>query len=151
MLSEDLTALVMLAGRTLVAGATSDGWQVVKTGFARLLGRRNQAQAQLAEDRLEQTRHELAGLQGDELLRARSTLETQWTTRLADLLEEEPDSAADLRALVGQLEHLTDQTGPAVSAADHAIAAAGDVNIRADHGGVAAGVLHGDVVPANPR
>jgi hypothetical protein len=37
-----------------------------------------------------------------------------------------------------------------VSAVDHAIAAGGNVDLKADHGGVAAGVIHGNVVPANP-
>jgi len=37
-----------------------------------------------------------------------------------------------------------------VSATGHAVAAGRDVNISADHGGVAAGVIHGDVAPPDP-
>jgi len=37
-----------------------------------------------------------------------------------------------------------------VSAADHAVAAGRDVNITASGGGIAAGVIHGNVAPPNP-
>ena len=68
--------------------------------------------------------------------------------RLADLLEEDPDAEADLRALVQQIQAAL----PAgmVSAADHAVAAGRDVNISASGGGVAAGVIHGNVAPPDP-
>ena len=55
---------------------------------------------------------------------------------------------ADLRALVQEIQAAL----PAgmVSAADHAVAAGRDVNISAASGGVAAGVIHGNVTPPDP-
>jgi hypothetical protein len=37
-----------------------------------------------------------------------------------------------------------------VSAADHAVAAGRDLSIHADGGGIAAGVIHGNVAPPGP-
>lgn len=148
MLAEGLMALALLAGRTVVSAATTDAWQAAKRGVAPLFGRSGPRQEQLTEQRLEQTHDQLASLNDAELEQARSVLAAQWATRLADLLEEDPDAEADLRALVRQIQ----QALPAgvVSAADHAVAAGRDLNVNADHGGVAAGVIHGNVVPANP-
>jgi len=56
---DDLMALASLAGRTVVAAAATDAWQACRRGFARLLGRDDPAQIQLAEQRLEQTRQQL--------------------------------------------------------------------------------------------
>jgi hypothetical protein len=85
---------------------------------------------------------------GEELEQTRAALATQWETRLADLLEEAPDAEADLRTLVQQIQAAL--PSGMVSASDHAIAAGGDVNIGATSGGVAAGVIHGNVAPPNP-
>ena len=64
---------------------------------------------------------------------------------MRDLREEDPGVEADLRALV---EAIAAQL-PAgmVSAADHSVAAGRDVNVSATSGGVAAGVIHGNVAP----
>jgi hypothetical protein len=100
------------------------------------------------ERRLEETREQLTGPEGTDLEQARAALAAQWSTRLADLLEENPGAEADLRTLVQQIQAAL----PAgmVSAADHAVAAGRDVNISASGGGVAAGVIHGNVAPPNP-
>ena len=68
--------------------------------------------------------------------------------RLADLLEEDPGAEAELRALVAQIQAAL-PAGMA-SAAGHAVAAGRDVNITASGGGIAAGVIHGDVTPPGP-
>ena len=67
--------------------------------------------------------------------------------RLADLLEEDPDAEAELRALVRDIQA---QLPAGVASADHAVAAGRDIKIFAAGGGVAAGVIHGNVVPPNP-
>ena len=69
-------------------------------------------------------------------------------TRLTDLLEEDPGVEADLRTLVQEIQ--AQLPAGTVSAADHAVAAGRDVNISASEGGVAAGVIHGDVTPPGP-
>lgn len=146
--AEEVVALASLAGRTVVAAAVTDVWGMTKRGFARLLGRGDAGQTELAERRLEQTREQLAGVPAADLEQAQAQLEGTWQTRLLDLLEEKPEMAADLQALVEQVQARL--PAGAVSAAGHGVAAGRDVNITASGGGVAAGTLQGNVTPGNP-
>ena len=145
MLAETLMALAALAGNTVVAAATTDAWEAARRGFARLLGRGDPKQEQLAEQRLEETRQQLTGADSEQ---ARAALTERWAGRLADLLEEAPGVEADLRALVQEIQAAL--SALAVSAGDHSAAAGRDMNIEASGGGVAAGVIHGDVGPPGP-
>ena len=149
MLAETLMALAALAGNTVVTAATTDAWEAARRGFARLLGRGDPKQQQLAERRLAETREQLTGAQGQDQGQARAALAERWAGRLADLLEEHPEAEADLRALVQQIQEAL--ASGLVSAADHAVAAGRDVNISAVSGGVAAGVIHGNVTPDPTR
>jgi hypothetical protein len=145
---EALIALAALAGNTVVTAATTDAWEAARRKFARVLGRGDAKKEQLADKRLEETRQQLASVSGQELEKARADLAKAWQVRVADLLEEHPDAEADLRVLVQEIQAaLPDGM---VSAADHAVAAGRDVNITASGGGVAAGVIHGNVAPPNP-
>ena len=145
---EALIALAALAGNTVVAAATTDAWEACRRGFARLLGRGDAKKAQLAEQRLAETHKQLTTAAGADLERARAAQEVQWTTRLTDLLEEDPGVEAELRSLVEEIR--AQLPAGVVSAADHSVAAGRDVNISASEGGVAAGVIHGDVAPPGP-
>jgi hypothetical protein len=147
-LGESLTALTALAGQTVVTAAVTDAWEACRHGFAQLLGRGDMMQVQVAERRLDETRDQLTGPAGADLERARALLGGQWRTRLADLLEEDPAAEAELRVLVQEIQAAL----PAgmVSAADHALAAGRDVNIKADRGGFAAGIVSGNVAPPSP-
>jgi hypothetical protein len=147
MIAETLMALAQLAGLTVVAAAVTDSWEVARRGFARLLGRGDPDKTRLTEQRLAETHEWLTQAKGADLEQARAALEAQWTTRVADLLEETPGVEAELRTLVQQIQ--AELLG-ATSAADHAVAAGRDVNIRASGGGIAAGVIHGIVPPPNP-
>jgi hypothetical protein len=148
MLAESLASLASLAGQTVVTAAVSDAWEVARREFAWLLGRGDPRQIQLAEQWLEETRQQLAGYQGHDGERARVALAERWAGRLADLLEEHPDAEADLRALVQEVRAVL--PGGAVAVADHAVAGGRDVNITASGGGIAVGVVHGNVAPAGP-
>jgi hypothetical protein len=143
-----LMALAALAGNTVVTAAVTDAWEAARKGFARLLGRGDPDKTRLAEQRLEETRDQLAEAGGADLERIRAALEAQWVTRLEDLLEEDPGVETELRTLVQEVQ--AQLPAGVVSAADHAVAAGRDVNIRADRGGTAAGVIHGNVTPPNP-
>ena len=145
---EALIALAGLAGNTVVAAATTDAWEACRRGFVRLLGRGDAKKGKLADERLEETRRQLDGLSGQELEQARAELGKAWQLRLADLLEEDPGLEAELRALVQEVR--AQLPAQVVSAANHSVAAAGNVNITASGGGVAAGVIHGDVAPPGP-
>jgi hypothetical protein len=143
-----LMALAALAGNTVVTAAVTDAWETARKGFARLLSHGDPDKKKLAEQRLAETHAQLAGAQGADLERVRAALEAQWVMRLADLLEEAPGVEADLRALVEEIQ--TQLPAGMTSAADHSLAAGGDVNITASGGGVAAGVIHGGVSTGNP-
>jgi hypothetical protein len=143
-----LMALAALAGNTVVTAAVTDAWESARKGFARLLGRGDPAKTKLAQERLAETHDQLAQATGAELEPVRVALEAQWATRMRDLLEEDPAVEAELRALVQQIQ--AGLPPGVVSAADHAVAAGRDVNIRASGGGIAAGVIHGIVPPPNP-
>src|SRR6516165_1709331 len=97
---EALIAMAALAGNTVVAAATTDAWEAARRGFARLLGRGDPDRTKMAEQRLDQTRQQLEGADGEELEKAQADLAKAWQVRLADLLEENPGVEADLRALV---------------------------------------------------
>src|SRR5215472_7793454 len=97
---DELMALASLAGQTIVTAAVTDVWESARRKVAHLLGRGDSKRTDLAERRLEQTREALTASEGANLEEARNALQTQWTTRIADLLEEEPGIEADLRALV---------------------------------------------------
>jgi hypothetical protein len=145
---EALLSLASLAGRTVAAAAASDGWEAVKRGLARLFGRGDAARAGVAERRLEQAREELAGVPAGELEVARDRVAAAWQTRLLDLLEEHPEIAGELRALVDQSR--AQLPAGSVSAAGYGVAAGRDVNVGASGGGVAAVTIHGNVMPGNP-
>lgn len=145
---EALIALAALAGNTVVVAATTDAWEAVKSKFARLLGRGDPDKTKAAERRLEQTHDQLTSAAGADLVRVRAALEAQWVTRLTDLLEDDPGVEAELAAVVKEIRaQLPAET---VAAADHSVAAGRDVNISATGGGLAAGVIHGDVAPPDP-
>lgn len=145
---ESLIALAALAGNTVVTAAVTDAWEAARKGFARLLGRGDPDKTKAAERRLEETHDQLTQATGADLERVRAALEAQWTTRLADLLEDDPGVEADLRALVDQIQ-------AQVSAADHAVAAGRDMNVSggvniADRGGVVARDVQGGISTGNP-
>jgi hypothetical protein len=138
-------SLLLLAGQTIVAAVATDAWDLCQRGFARLLGRGDPKKEQLTEQRLEETRQQLTGAGSDQVRAAQAVA---WKTRLEGLLEENPDAEAELRALVQQIQ--AQLPAGMVSAADHSVAAGGDVNVTASGGGIAAAVIHGDVAPPNP-
>ena len=146
--AEGLLELASLAGRTVVAAAVTDAWETTKRGFARVLGRGDSERTGLAEHRLDETRERLQGVSGPELEYACAQAEAAWQTRLVDLLEEYPELAGDLQALVDQVR--AELPAGTVSATGHGLAAGRDVVITASGGGVAAGTIHGQVSPGNP-
>ena len=144
----ELVTLAEAAGQAVVTAAATDVWAKFKTGIARLLGRGDKDKAAAAERRLEDTRRELAETGQAELAMAQARLAAAWQTRLADLLEDDPAVAGQLRVLVEQLQAML-PTGTAI-ASGHGVAAGWDVNITASGGGVAAGTIDGDVSPPGP-
>ncbi len=104
MLPEALTALASVGGSALVTALVTDGWEGVKSRFARLLGRGDVKKTEAATASLEQSRVVLAGLSGPALEQARGEQEIVWRTRLGDLLEQDPSVESELRSLVAEVQ-----------------------------------------------
>jgi hypothetical protein len=145
---EVLMALAQWAGQTVAAAALTDVWESARRKFARLLGRGDARKTEVAERWLTETRKQLTALEGADLERARAAQAQRWEGRFTDLLDEDPDAEADLRALMEEIRAML--PAGVVSATDHAVAAGRDMNISADRGGIAAAVIHGNVAPPNP-
>jgi hypothetical protein len=146
---EVLLALAQFAGQTVAAAAVTDVWESVRGRFARLLSRGDARKAEVAEGWLAQTHEQLTcAAPGADLGRAREAAAERWASRFSDLLDEDPAAEAQLRALADEVAALL--PAGAVTASGHSVAAGRDVNITASGGGTAAGVIHGNVAPANP-
>ncbi len=131
-----VVALAATAAAALVQAMVTDGWEGVRHKVARLFGR---GQPDVAiERRLEVTRGQLTAATPGDLETVQAALAAQWETRFADLLADHPNAEAELAALVKEIR-------PTVAAADHAVAASGNITATAQGGGVAANVIHGDV------
>ncbi|MFJ9871022.1 hypothetical protein [Streptomyces sp. NPDC101165] len=149
MLEAAMTALTAAGGAAVVQAAGTDAWAGFRLGVARLLGRGDQTREDAELERLDQTATvlEAASSADAELVRIRQ--ESSWQTRFETLLEsltgeERGQAAGQLRALV---EEQTNAAG-AVSAGDGGVAIAGNANVQADRGGIAAWAM-GDVT-VNP-
>ncbi len=143
-----LMALAQFAGQTVASAAVTDVWEAFRGQFARLLGRGDARRTQVAEQWLAQTRQQLTAAPSSEMERAREAAAERWAGRFGDLLDEDPEIEAELRALVEEVAARL--PAGAVSAARHSVAAGRDVNITASGGGTAAGVIHGNVAPPDP-
>jgi hypothetical protein len=128
-MGENLLVLAALAGRTVVDAATTEGWETAERAYAQLLGRGDAKQTKQAECWLEETRKQLAGADGADTELIRAALAGRWAGRWADLLEENLDAEAELRALVQQSQAALPAVRP--SAASHVAGANGDVSAYA--------------------
>ena len=145
---EVLAALAQWAGQTVAAAAVTNVWEAARHKVARLLGRGNPKKTEVAERWLDETHQQLTVAQSADLEPVQAAAARRWEDRFADLLDEDPGVEADLRPLAEEIA--AQLPAGMVSAADHAVAAGRDVNISADRGGTAAGVIHGNVAPPNP-
>ena len=145
---EVLMVLAQWAGQTVAAAAVTDVWESARHKIARLFGRGDARKTEVAERWLAETHDQLTAAQGGDLESVRSAQAQRWEGRFADLLDEDPGAEAYLRALMEEIRAAL--PAGVVSATDHGVAAGRDVNIGADRGGVAVGVMHGNVAPPNP-
>lgn len=125
---EVLLELAQWAGTTVVAAALTDAWESARTRVAKVFGRGSARKTEAAEAWLDRTRDQLAAAApGTDLEQVAATAAGRWAGRFADLLDEDPGLAADLRAVVTEVAALLPAAG--VSAADHSVAAGRDVTI----------------------
>jgi hypothetical protein len=142
----DIASLVALGGNTLVAAAVSDGWEAARDRIARLFGRGQPDPA--IERRLDATRDQLSAASPADVEQVKAEAAAAWAVRLNDLLADRPDAAGQLRVLVEEIQAAL--PAGSVSASGQGVAAGRDVNVSADRGSVAAGVIHGSVAPPGP-
>ncbi len=133
--SDELMVVATLAGQTIVTAAVTDAWETFRGKIARLLGRGDADRTKLAEQRLDQT-HAQLNAHGADSDRTRALAE-RWTGRLADLLEENPEMEADLRALIQEIQ--AQLPSAAASASGHGLAVGGNMTITSSRGAFAAG------------
>jgi hypothetical protein len=104
MLRGALVTLAAQAGWTVVSAAATDAWDTARYGFAQLLGDGDAKRVRLAEQRLDETHQQIADAANANSEETRIVLAERWAGRLADLLEEQPDAEADLRALLDEIQ-----------------------------------------------
>jgi hypothetical protein len=144
-----LMTLAQFAGQTVAAAAVTDMWEAVRDRFARLLGRGDARKTEVAERWLAQTRKQLAEAgPGPGFARAQEAAAERWAGRFADLLDEDSSAEAELRALMDEVA--AGLPPGTVSASGHSVAAGRDVTIAASGGGIAAGVVHGNLPSPGP-
>jgi hypothetical protein len=145
MLAEALMALAATGGNAVITAMATDGWESFKGRIAKIFGGGKPELAQATAARLDQTRSALAGLNGADLERVRTEQQVVWRTRLEDLLEQHPETADQLEALVAEMK--TGSTGPvqqhavAYDQAQQAVLGHGTqiVNFGGQHGGTSQG------------
>ncbi|WP_331720511.1 hypothetical protein OG851_42855 (plasmid) [Streptomyces sp. NBC_00161] len=143
MLAEALESLAAAGGTAVVTSAGTDAWSGFRKAIARWFGRGDAQREQAELERLDQTATTLQATDRAQAERARISQEASWQARIEAMLENldevERDQAADqLRALL--TEHVPQGR---VTAGQGGLAAGGKVNISAEKGSIAVGVMHG--------
>jgi hypothetical protein len=133
----DIDALAALAGNTIVAAAVTDAFDGVRAAVARIFGRG--APDSRVQRRLDATRQQLAAAAPGDLENARAAQLRQWQTRLADLLADHPEAAADLRALIAEFRADVPEAGGNVTNAISGTVGDGPVLMGRDFGRVTIG------------
>ncbi|MER5933446.1 hypothetical protein [Streptomyces sp. NPDC002054] len=154
MLEQALTAVAAAGGLAVVQAAGTDVWTGLRQAVARWFGRGEPQREQAELERLDQTAGELEAADADadpaEAERARIRQVAAWQARIETRLEdlgdtERAQAAEELRAL---LARHTPQGE--TSAGQGGLAVGGNVNIRAEKGAIAAGVINGGARISNP-
>jgi hypothetical protein len=101
-----LQQLATSGATTLVGAAATDVWQQARKGFARLLGRSDSGQEELAAKRLDALTAAVEQADVSERDMVRRLLLPAWQTELRDLLKEDPTTANTLRGLRDELQAL---------------------------------------------
>jgi hypothetical protein len=136
-----IAALALTAGSALVQAMVTDGWEGFRQKVAMLFGR-GQPDPKI-DQKLVAARDQLMAAAPSDVDQVQASLANQWQTRFADLLDDYPDAAPELTALVDELVPVT------ASASDHSISAQ-RIDMKADRSSFVAGVVHGNVTMPGP-
>ncbi|MCX5599028.1 hypothetical protein OOK29_12850 [Streptomyces phaeochromogenes] len=151
MLDQTLVALVSAAGAAVASAAGTDAWHGLRQRVARVFGRGDGAEERVLLERLDGSVVELEGAGPEERQQVRARVMAAWEARFHDLLEDAADEdRAELVRHLNELVRFGLQPSGGVSAGTGGLALDGTVDIRADRGSAAAGVM-GDVTIGNPQ
>ncbi|WP_229712827.1 hypothetical protein [Streptomyces fuscichromogenes] len=146
-----MVALASAAGAAVASAAGTDAWQGMRQRVARLFGRGDGAAQRFHLERLDGSVAELERAGPEAREQARARVLAAWQTRFHDLLDDADDE--DRGELARQLDELVrygQRPFGGMSAGDGGLTVEGTVDIRADRGSAAAGVM-GDVTIGNPQ
>ncbi len=136
MLSEAMSTLAAAGGTALVGAAATDVWHTARSGFAQLLGRGETELEETEGRRLDRIAEDVGQTPEPHRDDVRRRLEQRWTGHLETLLDEHPDAAEDLRALVDeisarlpQVTHTWVQNNVARAGGVQHITQRGDINV----------------------
>ncbi|MFF3332487.1 hypothetical protein ACFYWX_23480 [Streptomyces sp. NPDC002888] len=102
-MTEALSGLAAAGGTAMVGAMATDAWHSARGRFARLLGRGEPALERVEAERLDRAATDIEQATEENRDTARRSLQRRWTGQLELLLEEHPDTADELRALVEEL------------------------------------------------
>ncbi|WP_326697757.1 hypothetical protein OG909_10675 [Streptomyces sp. NBC_01754] len=150
MLEQALTALAAAGGTAVVEAAGTDVWAGLRGAMARWFGRGDGQRERAELERLDETAGELTTADAAVMARARISQEAAWKARIEGRLESLDDT--ERAQAIEELHALLAQHAPksAVSAGQGGLAAGGNMDIRAEGGSVAAGILHGGAHLSSP-
>jgi hypothetical protein len=151
MLTEAMTALAAAGGAAVVKAAGTDAWEGLRQQVARFLAKEDHQRERLELERLDQTAVALEGIDAGEVAPARIRQEASWQTRFEALLEgldgdERQQAATQLREILNKQP----SASRSVSARSGGVAAGVNIEIRADGGSIAGGVIHGGASIGTP-
>ncbi|MEU1164135.1 hypothetical protein ABZ372_27405 [Streptomyces sp. NPDC005921] len=151
MLDQTLVALASAAGAAVASAAGTDAWQGLRQQVARIFGRGDRAAEQTLLERLDRSVVDLEQADSQTRELARAQVVAAWQARFHDLLEDADDTGRpELTARLEELVRYARRASGSASAGDGGFTVAGGVDIRADRGSAAAGVM-GHVTFGNPR
>ncbi len=146
-----LAALALAAGTAVVNAAGTDAWKGFRSRVAQLFSRGDGKREAAELQRLDQVPVALEAASPDDMERVRDRQEAAWQARFEALLESLDGEELE-RAIAELSDLLRSVPGYAgsVSAGPGSFAASGNVDIHAEGGSAAAGVIHGGVHFGNP-
>ncbi|MFF9898438.1 hypothetical protein [Streptomyces longispororuber] len=141
MLDQVLAALAASGGTAVVQAAGTDAWAGLRQAVAGWFGRGDAERERVELERLDQTAASVHNAEPGEVERVRGRQEVVWQSRIETLLEnldpvQREQAAEELRGLLAQ-----HAVPPGVSAGQGGLAAH-TVDIRADRGSIAGGVIN---------
>ena len=142
----DIDALAALAANTVVAAAVTDAFEGLRAKVAQVFGRDKPDPG--TQRRLDATRRQLTTATGADTQSSQAAQARQWETRFADLLDEHPEAAGELQALLAEFRAALPGAGGNVTNTISGTVRGGPVLMGRDFGDITIGGGQEDDQPA---